>query len=90
MTQLTMTGDDWTSDRDRKAQARAEAARRKAALKCAKELFSAVDALHAYSMACIDVGDSSVIRGADDSRVLLARSMREFATWLEQVYGERA
>ncbi len=24
MTQLTMTGDDWTSDRDRRAQARAE------------------------------------------------------------------
>ena len=25
MTQLTMTGDDWTSDRDRRAQASADA-----------------------------------------------------------------
>lgn len=90
MTQLAMTGDDWTSVRDRKAQARAVAARRKAAVDCAKRLNAAIDALHAFSMACLEVGDGSEVRRADDGRLLLAGGMREYATWLEQVYGERA
>lgn len=86
MTQLTMTGDDWLSDRDRKAQARAEAARRKAALDCARKLDAAADALSAYSMACLEVGDASAPRRADDGRTLLAENCREFAGWLDSVY----
>lgn len=89
MTQLAMTGDDWTSERDRKAQAKAEAARKKAAQKCAEKLFAATDAIHAYSMACFEVGDASVARRSDDSRVLLAERMREYAAWLDSKYGEK-
>lgn len=90
MNQLTMTGDDWTSDRDRKAQAKAEAARRKAAVECAKKLVAAIDALHAYSRSCREIGDGSEVRGASDGRILLAQNMREYAGWLDSVYGERA
>jgi len=86
MTQLTMTGDDWTSDRDRRAQARAEAARTKAALDCARRLHAAADALSTYSLACMECRDASAPRGADDGRTLLAQSCREFAGWLESVY----
>ena len=82
MTQTALTGDDWTSDRDRKAQARAEAARRKAALACAAKLEAAADALAAFSMACVACEDGSAPRGADDSRTLLAASMREYSAWL--------
>lgn len=79
MSQLAMTGDDWTSDRDRRAQARAEAARRKAAVECARKLAAAIDALHAFGLACLDVGDGSQVRRADDSRVLLAAGRRREA-----------
>lgn len=52
MLQTTMTGDDWLSDRDRKSQARAEAARRKAAMTCAAKLEAAAQAVSAYLAAC--------------------------------------
>lgn len=87
-TQVSMTGEDWLSDRDRKAQARAETARKKAALACAKKLEAAADALHELVMACIDCNDGSRCRGDDDGRVVLQRNIREYAGWLESVYGK--
>lgn len=86
--QVSMTGDDWLSDRDRKAQARAEAARKKAALICAKKLQAAADALSDFGMACLECNDASSPRRADDGRTLLAASMREYAGYLESVYDK--
>lgn len=86
--QIAMAGDDCLSDSDRKRQARAEAARKKAGMKCAKALQAAADALSEYSMACNACNDASGIRGADDGRVLLAEDNREFAYWLENKYGK--
>lgn len=57
--QLAMTGDDWTSDQERKAHARAEASRQKAAVECARKLEAATDSLNAYLLACIDCDDAS-------------------------------
>lgn len=86
-TQVAMTGDDWRSDRDRKALARAEANRKKTALACVKKLEAAAEALYHFSWACNEVGDASAIRGADDSRTLLQASIREYANYLDSVYG---
>lgn len=86
--QVSMNGEDWLSDRDRKAQARAEAARKKAALACAKKLQAAADALAEFSMACLDCNDASSPRRADDGRALLAANCREFSAWLDGVYGK--
>ena len=87
-TQVSMAGDDWLSDRDRKAQARAEAARKKAALACAKKLEAAADSLHELVMACMECNDGSGSRGEDDGRAVLQRNLREFSGWLESVYGK--
>ncbi len=86
MNQLSMTGDDWLSDRDRKQQLRAEAARKKTGVACAKALEKACDALSTHMMACLDCDDASSPRRADDGRTLLMQSMREYAGWLEGVY----
>jgi hypothetical protein len=90
MMQTTMTGEDWLSDRDKRTQARAEAARRKAGQKCAQRLHAAADALGEFAMACLECNDASAPRRADDGRTLLASHMREYAGWLESVYGEKA
>jgi hypothetical protein len=58
-TQLSMTGVDWLSDRDVKAQARAEAKRKTMALICAKKLEAAADALNEFLLACIECNDGS-------------------------------
>ena len=84
--QLTMAGDDWLSDNDRKRQARAEAARRKAALKAAEKLFAAADAVGEYAMACLECNDGSGPKAADDGRHVLQAHMRELGGWLESVY----
>lgn len=84
--QLAMAGDDWLSDNDRKRQARAEAARKKAALKCAKKLKEAADALGEFGMSCLECNDASRVRGADDGRLILANNCREYAGWLESKY----
>lgn len=87
MTQLTMTGDDWLSDRDRKAQARAEAARAKAARKAAKALQDAAEAVAEFAMACVECQDASAPRAADDSRYRLQTDMRDYAAWLERAFA---
>lgn len=70
------------------AMTRAEAARQKAGQVCAKRLHEAADALGKYSLACLDCDDASAPNRADDGRTLLASRMREFAGWLESVYGD--
>jgi hypothetical protein len=86
--QLTMTGEDWLSDRDRKTQARAEAARRKAALKAAEKLHASADAVAEFALACLECNDGSGPKRADDGRNILQAHMREFGGWLESVYGK--
>lgn len=88
--QLTMTGDDWLSERDKQAQARAEAARKKAALACAKKLEAAADALNEFRHACNECRDGSgdEARGVADGCNILMRDMMEYAGWLESRYGK--
>lgn len=86
MSQLTITGDDWLSARDVKARARADAARRKTGLACAKALRHASDALSAYMMACLECDDASSPKRNDDGRRLLMNDIQEYAAWLEGVY----
>lgn len=81
-----MTGDDWLSDRERTRQARAETARKAAALACAKQLRKATDALHAFVIACTECKDASAPTRDDDGRLLLMHDMREYAGWLEGRY----
>lgn len=89
MAQTAMAGDDWLSDRDRKAQARAEAARKKAALACAKRLEAAADAVSDYLSACRECNDGSddTQRGLSDGRHRLIADCMEYAGWLESLYG---
>ncbi|CAD7741083.1 hypothetical protein LMG31884_47260 (plasmid) [Xanthomonas hydrangeae] len=87
MHQTVMKGPDWLSKLDVKKQARAEAARKKAAQKCAKALSAAADALHEFSRACCACDDASAVTRGDDSRTILAASNREYSGWLEDKYG---
>ena len=91
MLQTAMTGDDWLSDRDRKSQARAEAARRKAALNCAAKLEAAAESVSAYLAACRECNDGSddTQRGLADGRHKLIADCMEYSGWLESVYGGR-
>lgn len=84
MHQTTMTGDDWTSDRDRKAQARAEAERKKAAKALIAQLEKSVEAMHKFIAACHECGDEKVLY-RDDGRQLLRAQMQEYATYLDEV-----
>lgn len=87
-TQVAMTGDDWLNDRDKKSLQRAEAARGKAGLACAKKLEAAADALHEFVMACLECNDASRPRGEDDGRAVLQRSLREYSAYLKSVYAK--
>jgi hypothetical protein len=84
--QISMTGEDWISDRDRKAQTKAKAARAKAALKAAKALQDAAEAVSDFAMACLECNDESSPRRDDDSRYRLTSDIRDYASWLERVY----
>lgn len=84
--QIAMTGEDWLSDRDRKARARAEARRKAAALKCSRKLDEARDALNEFLSACLDCGHVEATR-LDDSRRLLMRDMSEYSSYLDSVYN---
>ena len=87
--QLTMTGEDWLSDRDVKTRKRLEAARAKAGQRAAAALEKAADALAEFSMACTDCNDASSPRREDDGRTIMQRNLREYQGWLESVYGSR-
>ncbi len=88
--QVAMAGEDWLSDRDRRSQAKAEAARKKAALACAKKLQDAADSLTAYLSACNECHDGSGNErtSAADGRLLLMRDLMEYSYWLESVYSK--
>lgn len=85
--QLAMAGDDWLSDRDRKAQARAEARRKSTALKCARKLDEAREALNEFLCACLDCGHVEATR-IDDSRRKLMGDMSEYSSFLDSVYNK--
>lgn len=85
MNQLSITGEDWLSDRDRNRTKRAEAAKRKAALDCARKLKAAADSLKAFMWACHECGDPFE-RGAADGRQILLEDCMEYATYLESVF----
>lgn len=87
-TQYAMTGDDWTSDRDKRRQARAEAAHRAACLKAAAKMRAAADALHAALMAALEAGHADRM-GAADGRRRLADDLNELAGWFEAVHGDQ-
>lgn len=73
-----------------KQQARLEAARRKAGLKCAEKLDAAADALNAFMSACRECDDASnpVRNGAADSRIILVGNITEYSTYLMSLYGK--
>lgn len=85
--QITMTGDDWTSDRDKRDRARADAAVKKTGLACAVKLERAAEALHDYLIACMDAGHEDRM-GAGDGRRRLAEDLTEYAGYLNSVYGK--
>ena len=88
MEQLNMMGDDWKSDKQRKAELRAEATRKKAGLACAKKLETAAKSLTEYLAACRECADGSgdEQRGIADGRTILMRDITEYATWLDRLY----
>ena len=88
--QLAIVGDDWLSDRDKKSQAKAEAARRRAALQLIKRLDAAGEALGEFLTACIECRDGSgEIRGEADGRRILRRDIAEYSAWLSSVYDKQ-
>lgn len=86
--QLTIPGDDWRSDGDKKAQQRREAARKREAAACAKALRKAAETLSAYLNACRECRDGSgdERQGAGDGRHRLIADCSEYAGFLEQRY----
>lgn len=88
MRQMAIAGDDWRSDREIKTQAKAEAARKKAAINCARKLMAASEALSEFLSACNACHDASSSRGLDDGRTLLAANIREYAHHLDSVFNK--
>lgn len=64
---------------------RTRAKRVKTALLLAKRLESAADAMHKFTLACVDDGDNYPY--ADDQRVTMHKAMLEYSGYLEGVYG---
>ena len=85
-TQIAMTGEDWTSERDKKSHAKRVAAKKKTALDLARVLRAADTACHAFRRAHEDLHGFAL--PADDSRVLLSANMREYGHFLESVYDK--
>jgi hypothetical protein len=85
--QLTMTGDDWLSERDKQRAARNESARANAARALAARLRMAADAVTVFAEACAACGDQ--VERTDDSRARLRNDMLEYAYFLGMRYGER-
>lgn len=88
MLQTTMTGDDWTSDQDKRRAAKLATARKKAGIDCAKKLNAAAKALSDYLMACNECrdGSGSEQRGISDGRNMLIRDICEYSGYLESRY----
>ena len=67
---------------------KAEAKRKKAAIKAAVALQKASDAVNEFAIACVDCNDNSHIRAANDGRILLIESMMEYSGWLSGAYDK--
>lgn len=87
-TQLSMTGDDWTSDRDKKRQAAANARLKKTSQDAARKMRSAADALRVQYRAYIEAGHPD--HTGRDNRLVQAADLDELASYFESVYGEAA
>lgn len=85
-TQFAMTGDDWTSERDKKRQAKAEAAHKAACLKAATKMLAAADALNDVMRAYLAAGYPDKL-GQADGRRRLAADLRELAGYWQGVHG---
>ncbi len=81
MTQLQMTG-------DKKRQARAEAARKKAALACAAQLLKSAESLRAFMGACNACNDVSSVMRADDGRNRMVGDLCEYAHYVLGIYDK--
>jgi hypothetical protein len=84
MQQLKIAGEDWLSDRERKAMARATAKKKTAGIAYAKALRRASEAGRAFKEASAACGHD--VSRADDTRNTLRESMAEYANWLENVF----
>lgn len=83
-TQFAMEGDDWTSDRDKKRQAKADAAHRKAMQAAIPKLEAAAEALRACYRAAMEAGHPDKL-GAADGRLRLSGDLFEYASYLDSV-----
>lgn len=84
MTQITMTGDDWLSDRDRARDKAAKARLHKAEQRAAKALHAAAEALDDWMRAYCDVHPDKM--GLADQRRRLSSDCRELATYVDGLH----
>lgn len=87
--QVSMTGEDWLSERDKKSQARADAAVKRTGLAAAKKLEAAAEALNEFLHACLDAGHEDT-RGAADGRRILTNNLMEYSSYLESRFGSKS
>jgi acetyl-CoA carboxylase alpha subunit len=81
MTQISMTGEDWLSDRERSRRKAADAKLAKAEKRAAAALTAAADALDDWIRAYCNVHDDRM--GAADGRRRLSADCRELAGHIE-------
>lgn len=86
--QVSMTGEDWLSERDKKSQTRADAAVKRTGLAAAKKLEAAAEAVNDFLHACLDAGHEDQ-RGAADGRRVLISNIMEYASYLDGKYGSK-
>lgn len=84
--QLRMTGIDWMSARERRAQARAQAKRLQAARTFAARMEAALKAAEGYRRACRACGED--VSRLDDTRNELVESLKEYSGFLRARYGQ--
>lgn len=87
--QISMTGDDWTSEREKKRQQRAATALKKTSLTAARDMRKAAESLRAQYRAYIDAGHPD-LQGRADGRLRQAADLDELAGYFESVYKARA
>lgn len=80
--QMAMSGDDWLSDRDKKAQDRADKALKAATAKAAASMRRAAEDLRAQYRAYVAAGHPEKM-GAADQRLTLSGDLDELASFWE-------
>lgn len=86
-TQLSMTGEDWLSDRDRKQQAQADRNLKKTSVEAARKMRAASEAVRAQYRAYLEAGHPDKM-GDGDGRLRLIASLEELAAYFESVYDK--